>query len=91
MAELRRLRVIPHGIIADYRLRQNRTGVQAIERIQQGISADIPAVIITGDIAVERLREVSLSGLQVLHKPVSPLKLRAFIRNAQKRRRSTQH
>jgi signal transduction histidine kinase/CheY-like chemotaxis protein len=91
MAELRRLRVIPHGIIADYRLRQNRTGVQAIERIQQEISADIPAVIITGDIAVERLREASLSGLQVLHKPVPPLKLRAFIRNAQKRRRSTQH
>ncbi len=90
MDELKRLDVIPHGIIADYRLRQNRTGIQAIERIQRDIAEDIPALIITGDIAVERRHDVCHSDFQVLHKPVSPLKLRAFVRNAEKHRRAKQ-
>ncbi len=88
---LRRLRVIPHGIIADYRLRQQRTGIQAIQRLHRDIQADIPALIITGDVAAERLREVSRSGFRVLHKPVPPMQLRAFVRNAQKHRHAGQH
>jgi len=72
----------PDGIIADYRLRLNRTGIEAIHAIQAQYGADIPALIITGDIAVEQLLEVNKSGIQVLHKPVAPVKLSTFIRNS---------
>lgn len=76
---------IPDGIIADYRLRENRTGIEAIRAIQALHGQDIPALIITGDTAAEQLREVDESGIQILHKPVAPAKLRAFLRSVQRR------
>jgi CheY-like chemotaxis protein/anti-sigma regulatory factor (Ser/Thr protein kinase) len=74
----------PDGIIADYRLRENHTGIEAIRAIQAVYGADIPALIITGDTAVEQLREVNDSGYLILHKPVAPAKLRAFLRSVQR-------
>ena len=76
----------PDGIIADYRLRENQTGVETIKMIHAEYTTDIPALIVTGDIAAERLREVNNSGFQVLHKPVAPVKLRTFLRNIQLRK-----
>ena len=76
----------PDGIIADYRLGDNQTGIDAIRAIQAQYGDDTPALIVTGDIAAERLREVNNSGVQVLHKPVAPAKLRAFLRHAQLRK-----
>lgn len=73
----------PDGIIADYRLRENQTGVETIKKIHAEYTTDIPSLIVTGDIAAERLREVNNSGFQVLHKPVAPVKLRTFLRNVQ--------
>lgn len=75
--------ISPDAIIADYRLRDNRTGIEAVLAIHQQYSVSIPALIVTGDIAAEQLREVHDSGLQILHKPVAPGKLRSFLRNAQ--------
>jgi signal transduction histidine kinase/CheY-like chemotaxis protein len=82
--KLRQSKRRPDGIIADYRLRQNRTGIEAVRAIHAEFQGEIPALIITGDIAVEQLREVNDSGFQVLHKPVAPLKLRTFLRHAQR-------
>lgn len=73
----------PDAIIADYRLRDNQTGIEAITAIHAQYGELIPALIVTGDIATESLREVSQSGFQVLHKPVAPAKLRAFLRHLQ--------
>jgi len=73
----------PDGIIADYRLRENKTGIEAIHAIEAAYKTDIPALIITGDTGADRLREVNNSGYQVLHKPVAPVKLRTFLRNIQ--------
>jgi signal transduction histidine kinase/CheY-like chemotaxis protein len=75
----------PDGIIADYRLRNDRTGIDAIKELHKIYGSHIPALIVTGDIATDRLREVSSSGYQLLHKPVPAIKLRAFARNVQKR------
>jgi len=83
LAKLKKLNQSPDGIIADYRLRENQTGLEAIHAIHTEYGDHIPALIVTGDIAVERLRDVNNSGFQVLHKPVAPLKLRAFLRNVQ--------
>jgi hypothetical protein len=37
---------------------------------------NIPALLITGDIAADHLRDVRESGYPQLHKPVSPTKLK---------------
>ena len=66
---------IPDVIISDYRLREQRTGVEAIATIREQSGIAIPALLITGDTAPERLREARDTGIPLLHKPVSPNKL----------------
>ena len=62
----------PDIVISDYRLREHRTGVEAIAALRAEFGADLPALLITGDTAPERLREARASGVPLLHKPVSP-------------------
>ncbi len=78
---LQAIELAPHAIIADYRLREAHTGIEAIQQIHAVWGSDIPALIITGDTAPERLREAQASGFAFMHKPVSPAKLRAFLRS----------
>lgn len=66
---------IPELIMSDYRLGGQHKGVDAIEAIRESVEFDVPAVIITGDNSPERLKEVKDTGLQLLHKPVSPEEL----------------
>jgi CheY-like chemotaxis protein len=68
----------PHLIICDYHLADGTTGIEAIERLRKKFQ--IPAIIITGDTAAERLREAHACGYHVLHKPVSPRPLRAMLK-----------
>ena len=72
--ELTRLRA-PDLIISDYRLREQRTGVEAITTLRAIWGRAIPALLITGDTAPQRLREAQASGLPLLHKPVAPPQL----------------
>jgi two-component system, sensor histidine kinase len=67
---------IPDMIIADYRLRAGKTGLQAIRDIHNACSSDIPAIVLTGDTAPERIAEVGESGFRLIHKPVTPTMLR---------------
>jgi len=60
----------PDIIIADYRLENEITGVQAIARLCDYYKTDIPALLLTGDTATHRLTEISKSGYALLHKPV---------------------
>ena len=69
----------PDLIIADYRLREGKTGAQAIRQISERLGRDIPAILVTGDTAPERLREAQASGYHLLHKPVSPVTMRSLI------------
>ena len=62
-------------IISDYRLRENHTGANAIAQIRKVMGTIVPALIITGDTAPERLREALQSGVKLLHKPISPTDL----------------
>jgi signal transduction histidine kinase len=70
----------PELILADYRLRAERTGSQAIEAIRRELGSPIPALLVTGDTAPERLREAKASGAVVMSKPVAPARLRALLR-----------
>ena len=70
----------PDMILADYRLLNHETGVDVIHAIYSYYSDNkIPAVIITGDTAPDRIKEAKQSGFQLLHKPVSGGKLRALL------------
>jgi signal transduction histidine kinase/CheY-like chemotaxis protein len=74
--KLRSLQLTPDLIICDYRLREHETGIEAIRAIERHAEKHVPAVLVTGDTAPDRLREASESGYELLHKPVSPEKLR---------------
>lgn len=82
--KLRAAGKLPDAIVADYRLREGLTGAQAIDQLQAEFGAQIPACIITGDTAPERLQEASASGHILLHKPVQPGKLRAVLASVQR-------
>ena len=76
------LEAAPQAIVADYRLQDGRTGAEAIAAVREAWGAGVAALIVTGDTAAERLREIAASGHPVLHKPVPPARLRAFLRSA---------
>src|ERR1700677_3603095 len=71
----------PDLIICDYRLRDGENGIRVIERHRSEYNEAIPAMLITGDTAPDRLAEAKASSLLLLHKPVSNGKLRAAIVN----------
>jgi CheY-like chemotaxis protein len=69
----------PDLIISDYRLADGHSGIKAIEDLRASFGAPVPAFLISGDTAPERLREAQDSGHHMLHKPVPPMKLRAML------------
>lgn len=69
----------PALVIADYRLRERKTGTEAIGAIRQAVGTPVPAIVITGDTAPARIREVKASGFDLLHKPVSAEMLSALV------------
>ncbi len=71
----------PDIIITDFRLREKRTGTQAINSINNHYKKNIPAIIITGDTAKDRMLQAQESGHILLHKPILPAKLRTVINN----------
>ncbi|WP_245636984.1 hybrid sensor histidine kinase/response regulator [Azospirillum thiophilum] len=66
----------PNAILADYRLRGGETGLDAIRAVYERLDAPVPATIITGDTAPERLIEVREGGHALLHKPIAAHELR---------------
>ena len=66
----------PDLVMSDYRLRERRTGAEAIRAVRTALeNAALPALLITGDTAPERLREAQSTGVPLLHKPVAPSEL----------------
>jgi len=57
VAELSEYERTPDLIISDYRLSDGSNGTQVIERLRRMLDAPVPALLISGDAAPERLRE----------------------------------
>jgi two-component system CheB/CheR fusion protein len=66
---------VPDLIIADYNLPKGLTGLETISRLQKQAQRAIPAVILTGDISTDSLREVARHGCLHLSKPVRATEL----------------
>lgn len=69
----------PDLIISDYRLSDEKIGIEAIEQLRAAFSSPIPAFLISGDTHSEPLRQARASGYYLLHKPVDPMTLRAMV------------
>ena len=76
---LKQNNIQPDIILADFRLRENETGIEAINKINTFLSNTTPAIIITGDTAPDRIKKTESSGHSVLHKPVSPAQLKDLL------------
>lgn len=68
-------------IISDLQLANGQSGVKAIQRIRHHVGHSLPALIVTGNSNAEYLEDVKQLDIPLLHKPVAPSKLRAFLRN----------
>lgn len=67
-------------LISDYRLGGGWNGADAIEHLRTLQPNGLPAMIVTGDTAPQRLREAISSGIPLLHKPVEPARLLKALR-----------
>jgi two-component system, sensor histidine kinase len=70
---------MPDLIIADYRLGGGAVGTQIIDRLRDELDPEIPALLITGSTAPERVQESELHRYDLLFKPVQPERLREAI------------
>ena len=68
----------PDLIICDYRLAEGESGLDVIERLREVF--DVPALLITGDAALDRRDAARASRYSLLHKPIDAMALRAMIR-----------
>lgn len=78
-AELQELGRVPDIILCDYRLKDGRNGIDAVAILRAAFGPHIPAALLTGDTAAETIQTISSIGLPVLHKPLKPARLRAFL------------
>jgi CheY-like chemotaxis protein len=69
----------PAVILCDYRLPEEETGIEVVRRLRERLGSAVPAALVTGDTAPERLREAKESGLPLVHKPLQPARLRALL------------
>jgi signal transduction histidine kinase/CheY-like chemotaxis protein len=65
--------------IVDLRLRAGRSGLQAIADLRAILGVALPALVITGDIAPDRLRRLADAGQPWLPKPLMPMRLRSWL------------
>jgi signal transduction histidine kinase/CheY-like chemotaxis protein len=86
LASLLELHQAPDLIISDHHFSHGETGIGVIERLRQTFNTTIPALLVTGDISVERKQEAAASGYELLQKPVPPMILRATMSEILKRR-----
>ena len=60
----------PDLVIADYNLPDGLNGLEVIAKLQETFHRDIPAIILTGDISTQTLREIARQGCAHFNKPV---------------------
>jgi two-component system, sensor histidine kinase len=73
---------VPDALLVDLRLANGASGLDAIAALRAAAGCELPALILTGDVASERAREAQALGFLVLIKPAKPMQLRAFLGQA---------
>jgi CheY-like chemotaxis protein/anti-sigma regulatory factor (Ser/Thr protein kinase) len=65
--------------LLDYRLPGEWDGIQLLQAIREILNWNLPAVLISGDTSIDRLKQVRISGLPLLHKPIELSVLRRYL------------
>lgn len=79
LAQLEDCNCIPDLIISDYRLAENITGLDVLQKLQLYFNKSIPSLLLTGETSQDKIQEMNESVFRVLHKPVQPAKLRIML------------
>lgn len=73
------LEATPSLLITDHFLPGGRTGADVVARVRAHSGPHIPAILLTGDGAQERVDEAASAGFRLMLKPVMPAPLRAVV------------
>jgi CheY-like chemotaxis protein len=73
---------VPDLLISDFRLRENRSGLELINEVSNILGYKVRAILVTGDTAPESLLKIREAGLFVLHKPIVSQQLKLAIEDA---------
>lgn len=71
----------PDIVVAGYSLPNGMTGLQVIADVRKALGSELPAVILTGDISTDTMREITRRGCVQRNKPVRPEELTHLIRS----------
>ncbi len=78
----------PEVVIVDYNLPRGLSGLQVLARLRERLGHDVPALVLTGDISTETLKEIARQGYVQRSKPMSAEDLTRLIRALLAERRS---
>ena len=70
----------PDLVVADYNLPKGLNGLQVVAGLRETLGHEVPAIILTGDISTDTLREIAQGGHLHLNKPVKAKELTDLIR-----------
>ncbi|MGC2524388.1 MAG: chemotaxis protein CheB [Stellaceae bacterium] len=70
----------PDLVIADYNLPNGLNGLQVVASLRETLNDKVPAIILTGDISTDTLREIAQGGHLHVNKPVKAKELMDLIR-----------
>lgn len=68
----------PAVIVSDFHLPGGATGIEAISMLRKSLAENIPAFLVSGDTDATQVHQANAHGLQLVHKPVDPMALRAI-------------
>ncbi len=81
LSRVKKAAIVPNLIVADFNLGKGESGLKAAVKLQQSLQAEIPVVVLTGDITPATLLEISLEKCVHLSKPVNTSRLTRVIAN----------
>jgi len=71
---------VPEVLFCDYRIDRHQTGIEAMQAVREALRRrghnGLARVMITGDMTSPELAALAAEGVPVLHKPVTPTRLR---------------
>lgn len=72
----------PCFVVADYRLRNGETGIEAIAKVRAAARSTVPAMVLTGEVDAAVAREAAAHGIAFQEKPVPHRALMGLIERA---------
>lgn len=71
----------PDLLMVDYRLNEELDGIEVIKALRSYFNANIPAVIVSGDVVLGLEQKLDISSAKVVYKPISEKVLKRVLRN----------